>query len=296
MPRKPNFIDFDNVRRLRGEGKSIAVIAKIIGIKATTLWSGIYRTGFDIGERIKGGPERIDLDANEIVQSHLSGETVQRIAKRIGVSRGTIVSRLIDQGITPRSFNQAQSIRFKNSTQEYRSAITRSAHDACRNREASIQEKIKRANTRHEHGTHKGFGEIELFEAMSIAGLEPKAQWPCGFYNIDIGIDLSIAVELLNLPTAYLRSPKCIERSKYLRNQGYCIVLVMFHREEQLIANLDYIVTFLKRAELDPALRSKDWMIRCSSQRFARGSNDLGQLTAVPTPERFIYSISEWNP
>jgi very-short-patch-repair endonuclease len=173
-----------------------------------------------------------------------------------------------------------------------RRKLVEAAHKARTGAKASLEEKLNRARRR---STEVGYGEREVMQALQAHGIKTESQWPCGPYNIDIACG-SIAVELLTRASNPLNDPEFIERSKYLCNAGYCLILVRFRvdRTDDVIANLDHIVAFIERANLDPSMRSKNWVIRCSSERFARGRNDRGQVTAVPTPIRFFHIISEW--
>ena len=123
-------------------------------------------------------------------------------------------------------------------------------------------------------------------------GEHPNGQTPCGTRNIDVTFR-TVAVEVCGFASHRPNSSAYRKRCKEIAERGWSVVLVVFTRRECLLGNLDNVVTFLQQADRDPSATRKHWVIRCSSDRFARGKNDRGQFAAVPAPERFRYSIRE---
>lgn len=290
MPRPRIPIDLDHAARLRGEGKTLKEIAEGLNVPVGRVW-GAHRAGLiDLGPRIPRG-QKFTFDNAEILRRHEAGESVLALARSYDVARDVIFQRILDAGGVPRGRSEADKVRMNREGEEGRQRLTHAAHKARRESKATLQEVLKRANAR---STMKGHGEEELETELRKRGYFPEPQWPCGRYNIDIALG-PIAVELLNLPTGYFRDPKTPHRMKYLRDNGYCVILVLFKGREVLVENLDDVIAFIEKAYRSPSLRRKHWMIRCGCERFARGRNNLGQITAVKVPVRFFNSISEWD-
>ncbi len=66
-------------------------------------------------------------------------------------------------------------------------------------------------------------------------------------------------------------------------------------RPDDFVGNLDDLVALIEETYRTPAARRKHWMVRCTSERFARVRNDLGQFTAVPVPIRYFNVRRELN-
>lgn len=228
--------------------------------------------------------------ANHLYALHQAGRSLLSLSREFGHQRKIIRGWIERIGGKVRSRSEAMLVRMKNASPEERRKWSSSAHDAVRGMKRSNRELKKRAKAKSKI---IGAGETELFDALTIHTLPAEAQRACGRYNIDVSVGTRIAVELCT--QGNFKTPRLRDRSKYLRDHGYCIIYVAFKfdRVDCVIGNLDDIITFIKRAYRSPSLRRKDWVIWCRSERFARLRNDLGQLTAVEVPERFFNIISE---
>ena len=231
------------------------------------------------------------LDANELRRRHESGESIKTLSTELSVSRGAVSKRILDAGGIIRSQREATNLAVSQHSPEWRMARVQGAHQGRRDKRSSFAEKCKRAQRR---ATAIGFGERELIEALRTRGHEVEGQWPCGPYNIDIRFG-PIAVELGTSTWNLGSSAFFAQRIEYLRNHGLSTVVCQFrnNRIDAFLGNLDYIITFLERAAVDPTLRRKNWMIRCRLKRFTRGRNELGQLTSIPTPVSYFHILSE---
>lgn len=200
--------------------------------------------------------------------------------------------RIVDAGGTTRSQSEANLVRMKREGVEGRKRLTKSANEKRRGSRVTPREALNKAAARNQQ---IGYGEVETIAALSAQKMPTDPQRPCGKYNIDVAVG-PVAVELMTSANSYTMSKRRFrKRLKYLTDQGYCVVVVVFrfNRLDALIGNLDDVVAFVKRAYRSPSVRRKHWMIRCRSERFSRVRNDLGQLTAVPMPVRFSNTVSE---
>ena len=233
--------------------------------------------------------------ANRLRMLHEGGRSLLSLSKEFGHQRKTIQTWIERVGGTVRNRSDAMFVRMKNATPEQRQNLARAAHDAVRGTKRGDQELLNRALAKC---CLIGHGEAELLEALNVQKLPTEAQRPCGKYNIDIAVGENIAVEIVTQGNYKPTSTRFRERFEYLHDRGWCMICVTFrcNRKDALIGNLDDVVAFIQRAYRSPAIRRKDWVIWCRSERFARIRNDLGQIAAVKVPERFFNVVGEVNP
>lgn len=231
--------------------------------------------------------------ANRLRLLHEAGRSVLSLSKEFGHQRFTIQRWIERAGGTVRNRSEAMFQRMATTSAEERQSLSRAAHDAVRGVKRSDEELRKRAIAKKQMIGH---GEPELLEAILVNHLPAEGQRPCGKYNIDIAVGDCVAVELVT--QGNLRITRLPQRSKYLRDHGFCVITVTFRfdRVDCLVGNLNDVVALVERAYRSPSMRRKNWMVWCRSERFARIRNDLGQLTAVEVPERFFNIVSEVDP
>jgi len=229
--------------------------------------------------------------ARELHQRHIAGESVLTLAKTEGISRITINRWFIKIGAVARNASDANRLRMEREGPEGRAILTRCAHAARRGKQASESELIRKAQTK---SRMIGRGEAELFDALDRLGYAPEGQRACGPYNIDIAFR-SIAVEISTYSN--FAHPRIKERIKYLRDNGWCVVYVIFRSNaDDLVGNLDNVIRSLQLIESNPSSLRQNWMIRCSAKRFSRCRDNLGRLTAIPAPVSYSYIVSEIDP
>ena len=288
MPRPVVPIDMDHARRLRSEGKTNQEIASALGVNVLTLGARLR------AERVPPPAKRRPmpgLDCDAIARAYQGGDSVLAIAERLGISRGPVARALRAHGILLRDGAEAGRLRMAREGEDGRRRLMQAAHAAIRGRKQNATTKVQRAQRRT---TTAGIGEAELLQALRRAGIEAEGQRPVGHYNVDVAFN-AVAVELLRLPTAFLRRADLPDRRKCLRDAGLCTVLVLFRHLPDLLAHLDDVVSFLQRADRDPATHGQDWMVRCAREHAPRRGADGRYGAAVPAPVRSFHTIREWH-
>lgn len=283
-------LNIDHAIKLLDSGMTLKEASKIVGFHPDNLSKRLMAFGIDTDRRA-GRPShnRLNFDPKPIVKAYESGESELSISKRLGIERVVIHRRLIEAGVHIRSGSEANFLRFQRSTEAERKAITLAARRAAfkagvydRLPSFAAQKKVKRI----------GAGEKEMLEKLRERGLAPIAQRPEGFYNIDICVG-SVAVEVASYPLVGFMLKKMGSRIKYLSGKGYTVIYVCFKRLNQLLAQIDEVVSLIEESYRLPAKARKHLMIRCGSNRFTRVKNDRGQFSCIPTAEEFFNSISE---
>ena len=231
----------------------------------------------------RGSHNRLQFDVKPIIKAYLAGESELSISKRTGLERIVIRRRLLENGIAIRSGSEANRIRMSRFSKEERCALTQNSHAAAKaipqRQRTEMLEKTAKAKIKR-----IGQGEDEIIQYFFDADIPIERQAAIGIYNIDI-LCGTIAVELRKLPGSGQERRRFSERTKYLSERGFTLIIIEFSRLEQLLRNANEVIALIKQSYCLPAPSRKHRVIRCGSNRFTRVRNNLGQLTAIPTPE-----------
>lgn len=166
-----------------------------------------------------------NLDTDYIIEQYTANVSEQAIAKAIGVSRSVIRRIITKAGITPRNSSQSAFIRMANTSPAERKALASAAHDARRGQTDSLEVRMKRAM--HMSECRVGMFELELIQALSEIGVTARNQEPMGRYNLDVFIEsYTVAVEIYSSHPETYRMPYLKERSKYLLDMGFSVLII----------------------------------------------------------------------
>lgn len=225
-------------------------------------------------------------------REHELGRSVFALAKASCISCGLVKQLIKEAGGEVRGRSAANRLRMQHEGINGRKRLVEAANKSRRGSKAPVQELLNKAATK---SRLRGFGEAEVKKALLDANIPAEAQMPCGTRNLDIGVGNTIAVELVTQGNFRPQVSSFRDRIEYLRNRGRCVICVTFrhNRKDALIGNLEDVIAFVKRAYGSPSIRRKHWVIFCRSERFIRTRNDLGQLAAVRTTERFFNVVRE---
>lgn len=224
--------------------------------------------------------ERIPLDVNHLIQSHLAGESVKSIAARLGVSRQVITLRLNEAGIQQRNRSESMAVRMAQASPEERAALSAAAHEAARGRVASEAEQVKRAATRERKQV--GASPVEdLFAAMLVErGLDVVQQKAVGRYNCDIAAS-PIAVEIYggHWHFAGRHLARADRRMRHFADQGWHVLVVLVTSDWPLRPeSADYVVAWQKEAEGNPSAPRKYRMIGGAAELLTAQRLDAHKL------------------
>ena len=290
MPRK--FTDAlinDAIKRL-SEGKMLKTVAKELGVTPDNLSIYVRKRGIQI-PRPKFTADRTCVPHDEIIALYQSGVSELEIARRFNCSRQVIRRHLARENVTRRTVSEANKLRYAQTTKEYRQALTRAAHDAVRGTQYSHEEMCRRALSREHSGfvSHFGPGETEICNALSERGISFIRQKAVDIYNVDIAVG-HVAVEVTCNTSRYRgATAKVKKRIKKLLECGYSPVTIEFSNIAALPVYLDKVVSAIDEARGLPPFAGEYWMIRCYSQDRTVFRNQLGQFSAIRTPEEFFY-------
>ncbi|MCA8335225.1 helix-turn-helix domain-containing protein [Burkholderia multivorans] len=282
MPRPRPNIDVEHIHRLRAQGLTLEEISKAIGRHPMTVWHWHKKGWIDLGPS-RCRIEKIPADPLELRRRYEAGENSRQLAEALGMSRQTVLDRLKTTEAAHGPLTAAMN--------KHRDIARSKAHAAVRGRKKT--EDVL-ANHAASQSQRIGAGEDELIQALRERGHEVIPQWPCGRYNIDILVG-SIAVELWFHSAANFLKAARPNRIKQVRNQGKSLVCIQFRRLDAFLGNLNNLVAFLERANGDPAMLSKDWMIRCRAELPPRTRRNRDEIAVVPAPIGFFHILEEIN-
>jgi transposase-like protein len=173
-----------------------------------------------------GHLDRLPRPDLEVLQSKFDGGTsVNALAKEYGVSRQAVNRWLGLAGASTRDRSAAMRVRWDGMTAEDRRKLTVAAQAAAKGRQASAEERNRRAQTVSAYEGWWGLGEDVVVEALVAAGPDVIRQHPVGPYNIDIAVG-SVAVEVHRRTTHPGRASINKSRTAYLNEQGWRVLYV----------------------------------------------------------------------
>ena len=274
----------DAVRR----GVLLKTLAQELHVSTDALSRHIRQRGVEIPKTGKK-PFKYSLPKKEIVAMYQAGASEKAIAEKFGCSRTIIRPILVHAGIPLRSKSEASKLRYRNTTKEYRQALTAAAHEAVK---GSITRKqaLARAISREQSGneSHLGDGEAEIAQRLDELGIVYVRQKAVDIYNVDFAVG-SVAVEVTCGTVKYRGgNTKENKRIKKLLECGYNPVCIEFRQKEAILRCLDDVVSHIQEARRCPPFGREYWVIRCQRKDSTVIRNDLGQFSSIPTPVQFF--------
>ena len=132
------------------------------------------------------------VDADDIVNKYLAGESIKKLAETFHVSRNVIYCRLNHAGIHIRNRSESMYLRMSQTSQKERKKLTESANKAKRGKANTPEMLAKRALAQKRF---IGKFEQEFINALDNAKIPVFSQEPFLSYNLDIGCG-NVAVEI----------------------------------------------------------------------------------------------------
>jgi len=285
----------DHAKRLLAQGMTLKKMEKIVGFGPDCLSRKLREAGVAIPQ-IHAAWNKLAPDPAPLVAAYTGGESELAISLRTGLGRNVIRRVLVEQGIAIRTGSEANLIRMQRLSPDARKALTKASHAAVAKQPREWWQKLH-AKCADRRCKRRGKGEAILEEALRRHGLPVEPQKPCGPYNLDFAVG-TIAVEVVTTTPRHSANRHFAERVEYLAQHGYTVMAVQFpaKREDVLGRQLDDVVRLIEFAYRLPPLARKHRVIRCSLERFAIFRNERGQLASIPAPERFFYTVCDFDP
>lgn len=214
----------------------------------------------------------IPPNAADLVQSYVNGTTELALSRQYGVSRGAIGRVLSDHGVARRGITEMNRINMAKRTPAQRAKNVAAAHAAVRGVPKDWDFLCRRA-AGVEHKGRLGADERQVSNWLSARGVLAVPQKAIGPYNCDLAIG-SVAVEIFggHFHQSGRHRARWPERSRYISNQGWSLVVVWNTTHHALHERLaDELVALSQIASSDP-----------SSPRQHRVIWGCGEVTVTP--------------
>lgn len=281
----------DDAQRLFEGGMTLSEVSRYLACSADNLSKVFRARGVAVVRKYRAAHNAKPFPKDVCLKLYRQGASVKALSEKFGIPRQTITESIKRAGIRVRGRGAANVIRFLDASEELRKAQTKSANDAARGAkydlahlEALALKKARRV----------GACETELQRQFLDRGFDVEHQAAVSKYNLDLLINGTVAVELIKRSTGKKsRRAQYFERLEYLLNRGLRVLELHFRSDDEILGNLENIVSDVDLLSRNPSSLGQHRVVRCSSERFARFHDELGQFAAVPSPVRFTYTVRE---
>lgn len=271
--------------KLYESGQSCNQIAAKFGISPDTVRVAIKDAGVKLDAHRYKSKRRIPADP-DIIQRYRNGESVWALSQSSGLSRTVINRWITEAGLDVRTTSEAGKIRASKMTPAERAAQATAANAAARGATRSAASKLATARTIAEQaasGTRKRSPlELQLGHWLNERGVNFVPEQVVDIYNVDFGINNSVAVELLG--GAWHSRPSRADhhrrRTHDILNAGWHMIFVWSTTPAPINPwAADKIVTLLKEAGRLPAAPGQYWVIRGDGELMSTGSGKSDNFT-----------------
>jgi very-short-patch-repair endonuclease len=203
----------------------------------------------------------------DMLRRYVTGESENRLAQELQISRSTFRTRLLRNGIQPRSQSESESAKWSRMTARQRRRQVKAAHDAIRGKPISRARALANAIGRERIAKISSL-EKQLIKLLPLKIVPQKAFGP---YNLDIAIEeFSIAVELFgggwhNYGRHKARFEK---RLKYLLDRGWSVLFIWVDKRKYPVTPVtaEQIIAFVEHCRRNPAPLGQYRMIRADGK------------------------------
>lgn len=273
---------FDHAIELYLAGEPQAKILSATGISASSLHRERGRRGIPPRRNLR-------LDAAKIVADYVGGESEYAIARRLGISRASVRSRLVEQGVSIRRPSEAGLLRASRMEPDERAQQAKAAQAASRRKKVSLAELEVRARNRERDARFGSDGEVILAQMLEVRDLSPIPQKAIGKYNVDMAASESVAVEVLGGNWHGAKRTHAT-RTPHILDAGWHLIFVWNHKGTGPITTgaADYIATFCEQVRWQPTLIRQYRVISGSGELLAARCADDDEFPLVPPSRRAV--------
>lgn len=222
------------------------------------------------------------INIDDLIQRHLSGESVNKIAQSLGIARITINRWFAQNGFVARNHSESESIKWSLMTPEQRQKQVKAAHNAIIGKAKDNDLLKKTAKTREQTKQYIGKGELELKKAIEKKGISVIAQKAFDRYNIDLAINDSVAVEVFFCATNPLSRKNDSKKIVELLKKNWLVIYIIFSpTADILMIDFNYIASIVDMLSRDPSIRGKYFVIRANGKLDSPFGYDLNQVSRI---------------
>ena len=267
MPIKRTDFDPDHAIKLYETGLSGPAVAAAMGTHIRYVYETLAERGLSrpngwaqtrlFADRANHPRYRQDIPSQTVAERYVTGESIKRIGKSLGVSQALITRCLHEQGITIRSGAKTLEV-FARTRAKDGTALPARMHVV-------------------------GWGEDLLRQWLVERGHSPDPQLAVGTKNIDLALH-PIAVEILLTSSAPVGVPEYRTRLKELANRGWRVCYVLISRRTRVLIPTvaDKVIALAEQVRANPALPTKHWVIRGCGEVAATFRTHAHDCTLIP--------------
>lgn len=289
-------LDINDLIKRYEAGASPQELAEHFGVGHSTIRDRLRKSGVkmrDVSQaRTISSEKRRVIEDDAIIQTrYYAGESVNALAKSLGVSRQAVMNSLSRSNTIMRDQSTAEAFKWARMSKRSRKRQVAAAHDAVRGSTQTDTHKARLALSRFRNQSQVYIGEDRIAAFIELAGYATSQQFPCGPYNLDIVIEEHrIAVEVVHLSATDFNRPKTAvpgcERLEYILRDGWFVLYLIAtgtgsNRSIDLAVIGDELLATLKIASRDNAFRGKYRVIWGKGKAPPRARYDFGQNASI---------------
>lgn len=231
--------------------------------------------------------KRLPIDLYDLRRRYEAGQSVLAMATDLETSRPTIMRRLRELGLDPRSGSEANYIRMARLTQAERRDLAAAANASRRKPEVNFGSRqanrmVAAINSAKSRTRTVGKGEAEMLDLLLGRGLTVECQLPVYGYNLDLAV-APVAVEVWWAKSYPFRHGRTARRTIDLADLGWSTIFVWLCWQLPTDDSADAVVAFIDEMRRNPpAVRQQYRVIRSDGDFVSGGAADLDNLALVP--------------
>ena len=238
-------------------------------------------------------PAKLEIpNLDDLIRRYLAGESVNQLARELGIARTPLTKRFKEAGVKIRSRSDAQRAKWQVlDAGERADLVARTCTPAWNGRRGQTDTaaaKEKRCLTRFRNQLHIAVREEMLAAELAKRGLDILQQYPVAGYNVDIALHESlIAVEIHGGFEDRPGRTTHGERAKDILDCCWAVVYVIHYGPNKwawpFIPDVvaEQLVAFAERASRDESVYGKYGMIRSDGKGPARTECDFYGLPRI---------------
>lgn len=225
-------------------------------------------------------------NADNLIRRYVAGESENKLAREVGVSRSAFRNLLLKYKVVPRTQSESEFVKWKFMRPESRVSQVAAAHRAAKGRVATIDELTRRATSRERTFSNVSNDEIILATHLRDFGYSVTQQKAVHVYNLDIALDeFSIAVEVFGGGFHAYGSHliRFFERTKYLLDSGWNVVIVWVDRVRypMSIGASERVISYVEEFSRDPSIRGQYRVILGNGQNASACESKFNSRSVI---------------
>lgn len=273
MPRILEPSDINNIISEYQAGASTRELGRKYGVQPQSLLIRLKNAG--VSTRSIADAKRLHhppIDIPALLADYQQGESINALAKRFGISRRSIESRLLSNGIQLRTQSDAERLKWSKMNPDARERQVAKAHAASKVKFKGIPPSYATLVGKSEMWQRTGRmtrSEASVSAILTDLGIPHTPQYVVGTYNIDLAVnEMPIAVEVASSGIGKTYGPKLRRKLEHLFSRGWLVLFIyaLSGNRNDLTRINQNLPSWLDRARRDKSIFGRYGVIRCDSK------------------------------